>query len=618
MTVRLSNPVVFFTLGNSAGFAQVLSSAIEGYVQGAGFIAVPEEFDDELIRAEVGRVWREFLASGVGKSEIIRANFLINADESAYFLPGLLAYAERFFSTLYPGGVLVDVYCLMNDTDLLTDARRHIMQMLKGVRETAERVYLLSNVTNAVLPPEAMAQTVALLMLFKDCTPGVYAPGADASRYNEFYFLDNCAARSGDFLTAGSLTLEVPREALKALIVCEVLEYGCNAISGAAKPEDRPENPAPNPDLPPKKPVKSMEFLYGLAVPEFNTKDPLTRGMWLSKLFGQRLGKIAADYTMAETEITASPEIKDVYELSRQAGEAENASAALATAEDELQRREENFSAWLGDRPDFRKSSPEAAVRKLSPIQTQQMFPYVLAAEFLKKSAEIQFAKEKVKVMRRRQQTTERFQEKLGGHISETQEAVAERTEQIAVLDEKFAAFTENTRPATEYFRTKFAEFAEVNREVMQKLSKKMAEDLVSGCLPEFISRLEESIEANILRAPQFSEPISVLLRQLVGGENISAAITEWITRQIPHGIRLKTGYAQLYSEANFVFPDAKIAFEVKKIFETRGLGRMNIFPMAQRGVSKLAVMYHAGAFDASELFYVNAEIDDEAGEDGK
>ncbi|MCL2576609.1 MAG: hypothetical protein FWE27_00965 [Defluviitaleaceae bacterium] len=606
----ISNPVVFFTLGNCNDFAASLTDAIGTYVNGAEFIKVSANFDDEFIRTEASRCWREFLTNGVGKSDIIRANFFVYADETALALPKLIVSAEKYFSALYPAGVLVDIYCLLDDANLLshTFCRKNVLQMLQKLCGEHQRIYLLSNLSsiNTFEHLSKSAQTAALLTLFKDCSPGLYIAEADASRYSEFFFLENCAARNGDFLTAGSLVLSVPQDALKALIMAEILTYCPN--------EPNEPEPVPEPVFPQKRPTKSMDYLYGLAIPEFNLSNPLSRGAWITRLFGQRLAQIADDYEeIASDDDKFSPGITNLYELSRQVeGFYKKAiSDAIEKSQNDLCDAEEKLNAWLEKKPDFSKGSPESATRRLSPLQNQNLFPYVLASEFLKKQINLQFIKEKINVLKHRLRLIERYLKKIKKYISEVDAIVLAQENQIHRLNETFRAFTENkNQNAADYFRKKFKKYAKTNSGEIEKLSIEMTEALFNNEFSGFTKRLSNFIEINILPAPQFTEPINVLLRELTGSEDISAALSEWLLQHVHFGIRLKTGYAKLYTEANLFMPEANAAYEVKKQYEARGLGRMNVFApeiealQSGSAVNRLAVLYHSGAFSLDELYY--------------
>ncbi|MCL2224685.1 MAG: hypothetical protein FWB96_06935 [Defluviitaleaceae bacterium] len=635
MKGRLTNPVVYFMLGSCNEFAPPIASALDTYVTGAEIIKVPQGVGDEYIRGEVNRVWREFLTNGAGRADIIRANFFVCADETALALPELLVSAEKYFSALFPAGVLVDIYCLLDDADLLAPHRQAVMEMLAELREGTPRIYLLSNLssTNTFETREKAAQTAALLTLFKDCSPNLYISEADAARYNEFFFLENCAARNGDFLTAGSLVLSVPQDALKALIMAEILTFGRD--DDITEETETPHKSV----FPQKMPAKSMDYLCGLAIPDFNLNDPLTRGAWISRLFGQRLEQIASEYDAPETEtddvFTPPPQTTNLYELIRQAEEVHGkaASDAVYAAENELRKAEEKLDAWLESRPDFTKGSAETATRRLSPLQTQPLFPYVLAQEFLKKQADLQYIKEKINILQRRQRVIARYLKKIFKLKEQVDAAVSLQERQILQLNETFRAFT-GGRNAADYFRKKFREYAKINRDKIENLSREMTDSLLNNEFAEFQKSLESFVKITVLSAPQFTESIATVLQELTGGDDISAALSEWILQHIHFGVRLKTGYAKLYTEANLFMPEADTAFEVKKQYEARGLGRMTVFIsedtsanfkrsleavndsssgsastlFAPDGGNGLAVLYHAGAFNLEELFYVVSE----------
>lgn len=629
---NFSNPVVYITLGQCSDFKPTLSDALGYYTKGAEYISVSSNFDDAFVKSEVGRVWQTFLKSEIGNADIVRVNFFIYANETALSLPSLISCTEKYFSTLYPSGILADVYCLLDDANLLTSTdRKNVMDMLCELQSEGRRVYLLSNLTstNTFAPPELAAQTAALLTVFKDCEPNVFIAEADAARYNEFFFLENCAKRHGKFLTAGSVILSVPRDALKALIMAEIFMYGETGEDGEATPLSEPE-------FPPKKFARSLEYLCGLAVPDVNLNDPLTRGQWLVRLFGARLGLLKNDAPPVDAEGTIKaeapinddiftfPTTANLYELSRHAKGYYNQTAleAVEAAKGELLLAQEKYKVWADKKPVLRKGTPESATRKLSPIHTQNLFPYVLVAEYLRRQFEMQHLSEKIQTFENRQNYIAQFGEKIQSYREEVQEAIAECNTQISELDEAFSAFNKRTRKrgnqqfntesnsktVMDYFRRQFKEYAVNHESEIKDLAADMTNSLYSGKFADFKTRLSDYVENTILAEPEFNRPITDILKELVSGDDIAAALSDWVSQYKNLNIRLKTGYASLYTEANLFMPaelspEHAAAHDVKKHYEGRGLGRMNIF--ANEGANRVAVLYHAGAFDLDDLYYM-------------
>ncbi|MCL1884464.1 MAG: hypothetical protein FWF81_12045 [Defluviitaleaceae bacterium] len=603
----MNTPVVFFTLGTCREFQPILMDALEYYIDGAGYVQVPEDFNDAYVKSEIGRVWQEFLNSA-SKADILRANFFIKADETAFALPNLIVSAEKYFTALYPAGILIDVYCLPDDANLLENAecRKDVFNMLREIQGEGLCVYLLSNLTsvNIFVPNEYTAQTAALLTLFKNFSPTLHVTEADASRYNEFFFLENCATRNGCFLTAGSVILSVPQNALKSLIMAEILSYGERDLD---KTEPKPLKP---PNFPPKIPEKTMDYLYNIAIPDYSQSDKLTRNQWISRLFGQRLEQIINDYDRefcAATEEGIFPDGLNFYELLRHTSEGgffdKMISDEIDHTTDEMNLAEEKCNIWLGKMPIFAKHSPESATRRLSPLKNQDLFPYIIASGYIKRRFEIQNISEKISVLEQRKRLIAKFNKKLKRHLTEVKTVTNDCYEKSAELDEVFAAFTERkNQNASDFFRKKFAEYAVANKSEIKDLSEEMTNSLRNGEFLEYKKRLDDFIEKNILPEEHFTQPIMEILQELSGGEALSAALGEWVYRCIHLGIRLKTGYTKLHTEANLFMPKSNAAFEVKKSYETRGLGRMNLF--AKENTNRVAVMYHAGAFGLDELYY--------------
>ena len=600
-----SNPVVFITIGSCGNFSAMLEGEINNYFRGAGFIKVPHSFDDSFVKAESERVWRGFLSDGAAKNGIPRVNFFVNADSTAFALPEILELTDKYFQALYPAGSLFDIYCLVDDSNLLTQAenKREIMQMLDSVQSESVRVYLLSNLSsnNTLSPMNATAETAALLALFKNCTPLGYVAEADSTRYNEFFILENCG-QSGNFLTAASIILSVPQDALKALILAEILLFTGNDNT----------KPLPAPFFGQPKQEKSMDYLMGMAVPKFDTNDKLTREQWLARLFGNRLEMLDKTEQAAPSQPNFNEETKAATQTSlynalknTAAGGIIYAAASesLEAERNELQHLNQRLESWLTAMPNLDKSSPEAATRKLSPLFNQELFPYVLAHEFLKKKQEISYISEKIEILKQRLNAISQLNKTLLTYQSEVFAALEACDMQIVKLDEAFRAFSKGL--PTDIFRRKIKAFIATNSAEMEKLAAEMTASLLAGAFPDFIARLDAHIEKKIL--PLFNLPIAEILQELTRHDSdIAIAISDWVHDNIRYSVRLKTGYAKLYTEANLFLPADIDSAAIKRHYEARGFSRINLF--AKQNAGRIAVLYHAGAFDVNELYYMHLE----------
>ncbi|MCL2199148.1 MAG: hypothetical protein FWB80_09520 [Defluviitaleaceae bacterium] len=576
----LSNPVVFFTLGSCNDFPN--------HVSGAGYIKVPQNFDEDFIKTEVKRVWQEFL--GVYKADILRANFFINADDTALNLPELIIAAEKYFSPLYPAGILGDVYCLFDDSNLIENTRAAALEMLNEIKGDGLNIYLLSNLTSiaSFVSKETIAQTVALLTLFKNSSPSLSVAEADASRYNELFFLKNCAARNGDFLTAGSVSLKVPQDALKSLLMAEILKYD-GTVSQPA--------PLKAPAFPQKKPLKTMEYLYGMAIPDVSYSDTLTRDRWIKCFFGQKLDSLDNDWAEADFEDeNPIPKATSIYDILRNTSEGglyekaarENTENAIAA----LQAEEEKCAYWLAKPPE----KTEYGTRRLSPLKSQELLPYNLAHEYLRKQNDIHHIKEKIKILERQQRQIAKYHKKLKRYETEIKKTITEHEKKSEEINEMFKGFlSDNT---TSYFREKFQAYAEAHEPEIAALQKEMLEAFEKNEFSKFKIRLSDFIEKSILPSREFNLPIMEILQELIG-DSLPEALSEWVAQNNHLGIRLKTGYAKLHTEANLCIPSSQ-AFETKKCYEQRGLGRMNLFASE----NQISVLYHAGAFNLDELYW--------------
>jgi len=616
--ITQSNPIIFVTLGQGAAIWPHLSVALEAYTKGIAYINAQKDFDALWIKSEVGRVWKEFLQQGQ-TADIVRVNYILGTDEAGVMLPELCTQIEKYLSALYPAGVLTDVYCILDDDRLLEneDDRKLVMAMLKDEQTKGLNVYLLSNLTsqNVLIPNGSIAQTIAMLTLFKDCIPDLYVTGADASRYNELFFLDNCYAKQGCFLTASSLNVTIPQDGLKAILMTELLSFGKGTPLEVSEALDESVFTETNIKQVPTKP---MEYLLGMAIPEINPAAQFTRRQWISQLFGKRLELIMEMNmnTNIETMQDALPDFAvnaaNLYDLLRYTGEdgiyKNYAASALENAQNGLRLSEENFRQWLDAAPSFEKGSPEGEKRRLSPLISQDLWPYVIASEYMQRLALFQHCHDEIEVLKKRCDHVIDAHQELLQFLEQVNDEINIYTQKAQILDDTFAPFSPC---ASDYFRTLFKTYADSNYNALAELSTGMTTALIQGKFPQYLKQLDEYIDSNILPSDIFDKPIMDTLHDIIatsGYNDIATALGEWVFNHRRWNIRLKTGYANLHTEINLFMP-VQGAADVKRGYEKRGFGRMNLF--TDETANHIAVLYHAGAFDLEDLFYGSLYIDD-------
>ena len=612
-----SNPVIFVAIGQGADMWQYLSPAIKGYANAVAYIEMPEipvEEMDDWFKSEVGRIWKEFLNQGQEKNpsqgqysaDIVRVNYLLGTDEPGLKLPAIRQHIEKYLNILYPAGFLTDIYCLLDDDKILENehGRKSAMKMLQEESGEGLRVYLLSNLTsqNVLIPNSAIAHTISMLTLFKDCVPDVYVTGADASRYNELHFCDNCYSKQGQFLTASSLNVTVPQEGLRALLLTEILAIGRSNNLGIA-PLDSSAFAVTNTQ---PYSIKTMDYLLGMAIPEISLDTMVPRRQWISLLFGKRLEKLIQDMICnVETQEEESlPNLIDpnsnLFDLQRYTAEDGIYQAFLTDAirdvENEIAIAQSKLDSWLDGTPDLSKGSKETDKRRLSPLLTQDLLPFTIAQEYMSKQAKIKQLGQKIDIYKARRQAIANANQEILNHIATLDAVIAPNLQKVAVLDTAFAPFSPC---ASDYFRKIFAEYTETDSQGLFELSKTITAAIVKAALPQCIKTVEDYIEEKIL--PIFNKPIMDTMCELTGKDDVSAALGEWVYNHRQWNIRLKTGYANLYTEINIFMP-AKGAANVKRRYEERGLGRMNLF--TDEGADSVAVLYHAGAFNIEDLYY--------------
>jgi len=586
-----------------------LSPALDEYVKGIAYIEVQDNFDDRWIKGQISRVWKTFLEQGQNSADLVRVNYIIGTDEAGTKLPYLCKYVEKYLSALYPAGIITDAYCVLDDDRLLEneDERKHIMAMLKAEQPKGTNVYLLSNLTsqNVLITNDSIAHTIAMLTLFKDCVPDSYVTGADASRYNEIYFLDNCYAKQGHFLTASSLNVTVPLDGLKAILMTELLSFGKDTPLETGGISDKSVFSETKIRQATTKPIA---YLLGMAIPEISRNTKQTRRQWISYLFGKRLELLMDKNTKVEPDslpnfTTDGVNLYDLLRYTDDGGIYDHlACTALADAKNDLYAAEERFRQWLDSPPSFSKDSPEAEKRRLSPLVTQELWPYIIASEFMRNTVNIQYWHDVIEVLEKRCEHVVDAHHDLMHLLEQVNEKIDECTKKSQILNETFSPFSPS---ATDYFRKLFNEFANSNYLELTELSMGMTASLVNGEFDKYLKQLDKYIVNSILPSKEFSQPIMDILHDIIANSgshsDIATALGEWVFNNRTWNIRLKTGYSNLHTEINLYMP-AQNAADVKRRYEERGFGRMNLF--TEESANHVAVLYHAGAFILEDLFY--------------
>jgi len=641
--ITQSNPVIFITLGQGAGIWQYLSPTFDKHIHVAYF-NVPCNYTDRWIRGEIGRIWKELLQQG--NSDIVRVNYILGTDAAGLALPHLSKITEKYLSALYPAGVLTDIYCLLDDDNLLEnmDERVQIIEMLKDIanphsmplavepscdknirmkKESSPfftphlRIYLLSNLTsqNMLISQESIAQTIAMLTMFKDCEPETYVTGADSSRYNELYFSDNCYGKHGVFFTAASLNVAVPQDGLKALLIEELLKIGKDTPLETGKDESEFSGfNKLDAALDPSPPHKRMEYFLGMAVPEIDNNLSLTREEWINHLFGESLclndlaippAKLSeAQENVLELDAVSIARFKPInlYDLLRYTGDGGICEGLITKgiehAKNNLHSLEEKFHKWLSGKPNLTKGSRESEKRRLSPFVTQQLWPYVIAHDYVYKQNHIQSFRNTIVALEKRLELLVAAHEELQQHLSKVNDAIEIYTQQTQVIDNAFAPFSPS---ASEYFRALFKQFATQHHTELVKMSTEILPALIRDEFEKFLQKLGNYIDAHILPSEFFNKPIIDTMHNLTNGTDISVALGDWVFNHRQWNIRLKTGYSHLHTEINLFMPTQGAA-DVKRNYESRGLGRMNLF--ADKNADSVTILYHAGTFNPEDLYY--------------
>lgn len=629
-----TNPVIFVTIGQGASIWPSLSSELDRYSIGSAYInffenkpkrtratSVPKnhEIDEAIVKQEVRRVWKDLMTQGQNIADVIRVNYIIGTDSTGQTLPKVRMYMEKYLAALYPAGILTDLYCLLDDNNLLDDDnnRQQTITLLESQRESGTQVYLLSNLaSHKLVTTDEIAQTIAMLTLFKDCVPTTYVTEADASRYNEIHFMDNCYAKGGQLLTAYCTNIAVPQDSLCALLLAEVLTHGKNtALDTGTLVDEEHITATAAAEMPRLIPI---DYFLNMAIPEFTFDAGISRRQWIAELFGKRLEMATAP------EITAAPNLIDgsanLYDLLRYTGTGGTydtyVTNAIQCAQEEAKNAKTNMDNWLNKPPNLEKESRESVKRRLSPLLSQDLWPFVIASDYVKKQAEVQFWTDTETCLNKTREAIQDAHQRVLEFVKEVDEVIHLTLEDASHLTEMFAPFSPH---AVEYFRMLFSEYCkdEKNHAALTALSCQLVQSILDNDFQRYLDAAASYIKENIITHALFAKPIMTVMHELLAFQRVDAtssgdasnttslstALGDWVFNNRCYSIRLKTGYSNLYTEANLFMPEDDAA-NVKKRYEDRGLGRVNLF--AEQDADRVCVLYHAGAFNVWDMFYAS------------
>ena len=590
MSVAQSNPVLFVLVGLAASLAPDLNRMLESYrLQAIDCVIVPDN-DVTHLRAEINRIQQDFLTHRYATAGLVRVGYILH--DASYFLD-LRAHVENILSPLYPSGLITDIYWLTNETSTLDEDHNNRVSTMEVLAEglPEAQIYMLSNLNSEShhTPWFDVLQTITMLTLFKDGEPREYAAPPDASRYNEFLFLRN-ADRGKPFLTAGSQQLKIPQKALHAVLLTALL---------SPLPLLAPEAPALN--MSPITPWQpEAEYIYGLALPPESSKiitDGMTCRTIINRLFGERLN-VASQmnpplFDMPDPQVlTQSLDEYGLFEaLAISSDEGlwlTVINEAIADNERAIQTAQQSLDKWLDARQDLKKMNADR--RKFSFLHTVANYPYVLAAEYLRRINALSAMTQRGEVLARYVQIINDIHVML----EVKHQALKEIREPYETASTALVSNQSDSPLATtdNYFLGLFARHATENEATLRELTQSYREMVDLPALENYIKEV-------LLADPVFSRSFTDMLAQVADDK----IITEWVTAQSHTHIRLRTGNANLYHEANLHMPPMWAA-KVKYGYEAQGLGRANLFTdSAARGVS---VVYHVGSFGAGDLYYAD------------
>jgi hypothetical protein len=585
--LQQSNPVLFVFVGETAAYAPELKAFLHAHrIAAADCVIAPGENTAHL-RPEINRIQQEFLLHRYNSVGLVRINFILH--NAALLLP-LRECVNEILSPLYPSGLMTDIYWLADESGTMekdANDRAVTMQILHEGLEDAQ-IYLLSNLDSdsRYVKWNEVLHTITLLTLFKDCEPPEYVASPDASRYNEHLFNRNTDREHGVFYTAGSARLQVPPQALKALLMTALL-----------KPLPLSAPAAPPINFPTVKAHKyDEEYLHALALPPEAAQiitDKMRTGIILQRLFGTRLDWVNDQHPPAATEVSKDEleQLLDGFGLFEALEIAQITWAAAIEAEisenkDLLTEEKEYLEEWLDKVQSLRALKNDR--RELAFYYKPTQYPHTLAGEYLKRKAKISALQKRGNMLH----TLQNSLNEIIAHLQTRCEAVEDVRAAYEADAQSISIADTPLKSALEYFEQLFTRHARKNAEALRTLTLPLRTEIP-------ITELDEYIDTKLMRDPDFARSFTEMLAHLAD----DTALTAWAAAARRTHIRLRTNAQALHTETN-LHAAPKWAANVKTAFEAQGHGRMNLFadPLA----SRVSVLYHAGAFSLKDIYYAD------------
>ena len=598
------NPVLFIFLGRANQLLLPFQEILTDYkIDGTAFIQMDKHFNPDLIKDEINRIQQELIQRTYHSNGVIRINYILAGDK--WDLPALRLTLEKYIKMLYPSDILTDIYWLLDDASALnarTPERIRTMSVLDNVRKA--QIYMMSNLdnNNIYTPLEDILRTIALLTLFKDCEPDSYPGAPDASRYNEFLFMENagiCRKGQHGFYTAGSRSLQIPKKELKGFWVSLLLNWvpeKTNQID-ISKFIDI--------EIIPFSKIVDKDYFYGLSIPKnIRSKDfnGYNREKLIQILFGSRLNKALQIYSSGNIK---TPSMEDLlkaleslsfysaFDILSKNGWQTDVKKKIAEIKRELIKAEDDLKNWLDGVPDLNNKS-----RRLSLWKKQEVWPYELARAYLDRASEINGLHALKQYLQKVLDLVNRYYDTISGYHKIVKEAQNTLEWDTEALDAAFELFVPHV---SEYFFELFSNYARGHVDELQNLTEPMLNHLKSGTFVKYVSALADFADLHLI--PIADRCFADLLEYLKNntGKCFLSLLTDWAVNGRRFGCLLKTGYSGLYTEASMYMPKEN-AGKVKAGYESRGLGRMNLF--TNEDTTHIDIIYQAGIFSFDDLYY--------------
>ncbi len=624
--LRQNNPVLYIFVDMPDDHAiRRIKAVHESRVdaRGIGYMTINEGCKKEQISGDLQAATTQFLTKKYITSGEIKVVYVVNADARfAKTIHSLKQYVEYYLHFLYPGGVVSDIFLILDDTinlaRNLNNYRGEVIQILSQMRSDNCMVYILSNVNNHRLfkdeNDDNVYTSIALLCLLKDFVSE--QPDKQFSEdqvykwYNERFFKDDSYKNGGDFMTVGHQIIKKPIQMIKKLLLVELLIFKQFSMTRDCDFEWKVKK------LPETNWNNLKDNIFGLAMdtafdesllPNFTNKQALER------IFGKRLEQFFEVNFKEEHQNDGAEIIKNylheaakdpslgfyyVYEITSPNGYLrEHLAEILLEQENALEGVNAREISWLNEFVTLPK-------KKLTDFAKIPEHIYEMAANYLEPRFRRLEPTLEMNKLRDALAFVVSFHEELNHTRVELMSFVESTTDHV--MKDSSDLFLSNDN-VNEYYTGMLHDFL-ADDERFDAIYQRLWRCTDKTEIKLYIAEIENFISQVVLNLNMFQKSVVSDLNEIFSlgqpsrtEKSVFDDIWDWIIKNQVFNVLLKSGGKNLHSEIN-VFLDVHNQMPVRTKKGPISRDKINLF--YNENNESIEILYHLGAFAKEDLYY--------------